>query len=352
MDSARSWRGGQNQVLLSARGMAALGHEVVVGCQKTGILEARCREAGLAVHSLRFHGDLSPGAVLALAQALHQTRPHVVHAHDPHALSAAALACRWIRGPVLVASRRVDFPVKGWLSHRKYLASRRIIAVSRAISRVLEVDGLPADRVRVVYEGVVDRPGADGGREALQEMGIPRDAFVVGNVAALTDHKDHRTLLAAAAHVLRLRPEVRFLIVGDGELRGDLEAQAAALGVTDRVIFTGFRSDLDRLLPALDVFCLSSHMEGLGTSLLDAMAFRRPIVATGAGGIPEAVEDGVTGRVVPVRNPTALAEALLEVLGDDARRAAMGRAGRRRFEERFTAERMVRETLAVYEEAL
>jgi glycosyltransferase involved in cell wall biosynthesis len=169
----------------------------------------------------------------------------------------------------------------------------------------------------------------------------------VGNVAALTDHKDHATLLEAAALVSARRPEARFVIVGDGERRAELEARARALGTAERVIFAGFRDDVDRLLPAFDVFCLSSHLEGLGTSLLDAMCFARPVVATAAGGIPEAVLDGVTGRVVPVRDVRALADALVEVLSHPERREAMGRAGRERFLERFTADAMVEATLRV-----
>ena len=172
----------------------------------------------------------------------------------------------------------------------------------------------------------------------------------MGTVAALTDHKDLGTLLTAAAAVVARRPDVRFVIVGDGEERAALEAQAAVLQLGDRAIFAGFRQDLDRLLPAFDVFCLSSKMEGLGTSLLDAMCFGRPVVATAAGGIPEAVEDGVTGRVVPVQDPAALAAALFDVLADDALRARFGAAGRARFAERFSAERMVDATLAVYAE--
>ena len=121
---------------------------------------------------------------------------------------------------------------------------------------------------------------------------------VVGNVAALTDHKDHATLVEAMALLRPRSPEARFVIVGEGELRPALEGLARERGASDRVVFAGFRTDLDRLLPAFDVFCLSSRLEGLGTSLLDAMAFARPVVATAAGGIPEAVEDGVTGRLV------------------------------------------------------
>jgi len=175
---------------------------------------------------------------------------------------------------------------------------------------------------------------------------------VIGNVAALTDHKDQATLLEAAARVFAARPEARLVIAGEGELRGALEQRARRPDLAGRVVFAGFRDDLDRLLPAFDVFCLSSHMEGLGTSLLDAMCFARPIVATAAGGIPEAVEDGVSGRVVPVRDPEALAGALLELLTDTRRAATLGAAGRARFEAGFSVERMVDATLAAYAEAV
>ena len=350
VDSARGWRGGQNQVWLSARGMAARGHDVLVACRAGGMLAERARAAGLAVREMRFRGDLWPAAALALAWVLREMRPDVVHLHDPHAVSAGLLARRLAGRRPLVATRRVDFALRGFLSRRKYAACDRVIAVSEAIAGVLRRGGLSTERVRLVYEGVPDRRAQTGGREALRELGVPEDAPVVGNVAALTGHKDQATLLAAAARVGVHLPEARFVIVGEGELRGQLEAQARDLGLERRCIFAGFRADLDRLIPAFTVFCLSSHMEGLGTSLLDAMAFGVPVVATAAGGIPEAVTDGITGRLVPPRDPDALAAALVEALQDPARRDAWGRAGRKRFEERFTADRMVEATLAVYAE--
>lgn len=356
VDSAGGWRGGQNQVLLTARGMRDRGHDVLLACRAGGVLESRARDVGLRVAPVSFHGDLSPGAVWSVRRALSSFRPEIVQLHDPHALSAGTLASlgRASEGPsaALVATRRVDFPLRGPLSRLKYRACARVIAVSRAIARVLEADGLDPGRVRIVYEGVSDRPPGAGGAAALRDLGIPPDSPVVGNVAALTDHKDHSTLLEAAARVVARAPEVRFLIVGDGELRQSLEAQARALGLGAHCVFAGFRNDLDVLIPAFSLFCLSSWMEGLGTSLLDAMAFGRPVVATRAGGIPEAVEDGVTGLLVPARDPQALAEALLKLLSAGAQRERMGQAARRRFEERFTADRMVDETLVVYREAL
>src|SRR5262249_23058743 len=207
------------------------------------------------------------------------------------------------------------------------------------------------ERVSLVYEGVPDREPAEGGPEVLRSLGVPDGAPVVGNVAALTGHKDHATLLDAAQVVLRRRPDARFVIAGEGPRRRELEARARERGVAGRVVFAGFRRDVDRLLPAFSVFCLSSHLEGLGTTLLDAMAFGLAVVATAAGGVPEAVEHGVTGLVVPVRRPDALAQALLDVLEDGDLRRRLGAAGRARFLERFTADRMVEETLRVYQAA-
>ena len=348
VDTAVTWRGGQNQVLLTARGQAARGHDVVVACRRGGALESRARDAGVAVRALPFRGDLWPPAVLGLARALRESRAEILQLHDPHAVGSGVAAARLAGGPATVATRRVDFRLRGPLSRWKYGRCGRVVAVSRAIASVLEADGVPRDRVALVYEGVPDREPPAGGTEALRALGVPEGAPVVGNVAALTGHKDHATLLDAAQIVLRRRPDARFVIAGDGPLRGELESRAREQGLEGRVIFAGFRKDVDRLLPAFSVFCLSSHLEGLGTSLLDAMAFGRPVVATAAGGIPEAVEHGVTGLVVPVRNAVALAQALLDVLGDDGLGRRLGVAGRARFLERFTADRMVEETLSVY----
>ena len=352
VDSARTWRGGQNQVLLTAQGMRRLGHEVTVAVCRGGALETRARVVGLETCSVAFHGDLSPTAILGLASELRARRPDIVHAHDPHALSAALFAIRIARTGILVAERRVDFALRGAFSRFKYRQARRIIAASRAIAAVLQNNGISKERIRVVYEGVRDRDPKAGGRELLYGLGVPKDSPVVGNIAALTDHKDHLTLIEAAGIVLKRRNDVRFVIAGEGECRPILEQRLHTTALDDKVLLLGFRDDIDVLLPAFTIFCLSSHMEGLGTSLLDAMAFGLPIVATKAGGIPEAVEDGVTGRVVPVRDPHRLAEALLDLLENPERRSAMGKAGRASFEQRFVVDRMVESTLGVYRELI
>jgi glycosyltransferase involved in cell wall biosynthesis len=347
VDTAASWRGGQNQVLLTASGMAARGQQTAVACRRGGALAARAAAAGLAVRPLPFRGDLWPPAILSLARLLRREAPDALVLHDPHAVSAGLVAARLAGRSFLVAVRRVDFPLRSALSRAKYAACDRIVVVSRAIGAVVESSGIARAKLRLVYEGVPDREPAPGGSEALASLGVPEGAPVVGNVAALTGHKDQATLVEAMALLRQRLPQARLVILGEGELRGALEAMVRERGLGDRVVLAGFRRDLDRLMPAFSVFCLSSRLEGLGTSLLDAMAFGLPVVATAAGGIPEAVEDGTTGRLVPPRDPEALAAALVDVLADEARRLALGRAGRLRFLERFTADHMVDSTLRV-----
>ncbi len=347
VDTARGWRGGQNQVLLTALGMAARGHTVAIACRNGGALEARGRAAGLDMLGMPFSGDLAPRAMLALRGLTARFGPDIVQLHDPHALIPGLLSGAKRR----LATRRVDFPLRGPLSRLKYSACERTLAVSRRIAAVLAESGVPEERIRVVYEGVPDRRAVPGGRAALRAMGAPEDAFVIGNVAALVDHKDHATLLRALALAILRVPKLFLFVLGEGEERGRLEALARDLGITANCRFTGFREDVDRLLPAFDVFCLSSHMEGLGTSLLDAMCFARPIVATAAGGIPEAVEDGVNGRLVKPRSPEAMAEVFVELVTQEDARNRYGAAGRRTFESRFSADRMVDGTLRAYAES-
>lgn len=349
VDTATEWRGGQNQIVVTAEGQKALGHEVLVFANASGQLAERSLAVGLSVHrALVGRGDLSPRTVTATLEAARAFAPDVIHVHESHGLVGAILAARRAAvRPLLVASRRVDFPL-GFVSRLKYGRLDRLLAVSRAVREVLIAGGLSAGKVVLVHEGVKDRPPRPGGREALATLGVPAGALVIGNVAQLVDHKDHATLLRAAAIVLKSRPETRFVICGDGPLREELLALARSLGIAERVIFAGFRADLDALIPAFDIFCLSSHLEGLGTSVLDAMCFGVAVVATRAGGIPDSVVDGETGKLAPPRDHQALADALVEVLASPEIRARYGAVGRARFAKEFTSAAMVEATLAAY----
>jgi L-malate glycosyltransferase len=353
VDTATEWRGGQNQIVLTAEGQIARGHEVAVFANESGRLAERASLASVPVHRARVgRGDLSWRTIWAVRGVVQAFAPDVIHVHESHGLLAAILAARRNpHPPRLVASRRVDFPL-GFASRFKYRRMDRVLAVSKAVRSVLIEGGLPPAKVDVVHEGVKDRPPAPGGRETFLSLGVPNGAKVVGNVAQLVDHKDHATLVRAAAIVLKAHPDCRFLLCGAGPLRTSLDTLARSLGVRERIIFAGFRSDLDALIPCFDVFCLSSHLEGLGTSVLDAMCFSRPVVATRAGGIPDAVIDGETGRLVAPRDHEGLARALVETLASPQVLARYGAAGRERFAKEFTSAAMTEATVASYGGAL
>jgi glycosyltransferase involved in cell wall biosynthesis len=293
-------------------------------------------------------------AAWQLAKVFADAAPDVVHAHDPMAIALSAMALQMKDAPepapLFVASRRVDFHLKRHAFSRwKHRQIDVFVAASRMIAGILAQDGIPDDRIEVVHDGVniglVDRhPVVD----AHAAFGLPHGAPVVGNVAALAPHKGQKHLVAAAARVVRAIPDARFVIVGDGELRAALERQIKDLGLARHVHLAGFRDDALGLMKSFDLFVMSSVTEGLGSSVLEAMAAGRAIVGTRAGGIPEAVADGKTGVLVAPHAPEPMADAIIALLKDDAARQRLGAAGRARVVAEFSIEQMVARTSDVY----
>jgi L-malate glycosyltransferase len=353
IDTARTWRGGQNQVLLTVLGMRALGHRAMLVAHGAGELRQRAAE-GLELLPLAPKTEMDLSAAWRLSRLIKQLRPDVIHAHDPHGVAMAALALSMSTQPVnppLVAARRVDFHIKGnALSRWKYRQVDCFICASDAIRAMLIADGIPASRAVTIHEGIdLGRVAAAPPANLHADLWLPHHAPIVGNVAALVPHKGQRHLIEAAAIVVKTIPDARFVIAGEGELRPALERQIKEHHLEKHVFLLGFRPDVLSVHKAFDVFVMSSVTEGLGTSLLDAMACGKPIVATTAGGIPEVVADGETGLLVPARDHEAMANAIMTLLGDEGLRRAMGAAGEARVRDRFSAERMVQDTLAVYQ---
>ena len=353
IDTARTWRGGQNQVLVTVMGMRAAGHRAMLVAHADGELRRRAEE-GLDFLPLAPRTEMDLSAAWRLSRAIKQLRPDIIHAHDPHGVAMAALALSMSTQPKrakLVAARRVDFRLKGnALSRWKYDQVDRFICASEAIRKILLADGVAPARAVTVHEGIDLGHVAAAPRLAIhEEFWLPHGSPIVGNVAALVPHKGQRHLVEAAALVVREVPDARFVIAGEGELRPTLEHLIKHLNLEKHVILAGFRPDVLSMHKAFDIFVMSSITEGLGTSLLDAMACGRPIVATTAGGMPEVVQDGKTGILVPPRDDRALADGIIRLLKDPALRERMGTAGLALAEARFSAERMVADTLRVYQ---
>lgn len=341
--SGREWRGGQRQVWLLARELQRRGE--VTQAVVTGLgseLAGRLEGDGVPVVPAVWRAGLDPRALAAVIGAARRGAV-LLHAHDAHAVTLAGIASLLTRVP-LVATRRVDFPLR-----RRGLWARaaRIIAISEAVATVLSNDGIPADRLVVVHSGVdldVVRAAAPFGLRA--RLGLAEESPVAVTVGALVPHKDHATLIHAARRLTERFPSLHWAIAGDGELLGVLEWLRDQLGLGDRVHFLGRIPEPEGLIAEADVFVMSSREEGLGTSVLDAMARGIPVASTTAGGLGEMLGGGA-GLLVPAANPEALAEAVARILGDPSLRSALvARAAEA--VRHFTAERMAGEVLAVY----
>lgn len=349
VDSAREYRGGQNQARLLMAGLAGRpGIRQALVASSDSRLSREAAGLGVRVHAARWRPALDPQAVSELRDRLREDW-EVVHAHDGHALQAVLLA-RALTGcasPV-VASRRVDFRIgRPFVWQRANL----ILGVSRRIRDVLVAQGIDRRRVDVVYSGIdpneVARDPAAAAARNLRLAGAGGGGgILVASVGALVGHKDHATFVRAAAVLARRHADARFAVFGEGPERSALEQLIEEHGLEGRFRLPGWFRDASVALGGIDVFVMPSRQEGLGTACIEAMLAHRPIVATSAGGLGELAVDGAF-RPVPPGDPAALAAAIEPLLADAAGRARAGDAARDGAR-RFTAGAMVEGTLRAY----
>ena len=344
--------GAERHVVDLAVALHRRGDDVEVACSADGPLAAELREHGVPVHvamprlvkrrtSLRY--------AWALRRLVRRTRPDVVHAHLYASAAAAAIATVGTDVP-LVVCEQTEAP---WRSRRArvmsrwvYRRARVVVAVSEAIRDLLE-DGfgvLPA-KVALVRNSVTPVPADAAARDGARPP-------TIGTIARLHPEKGLHHLLEAAPRIAAAVPGARFAVVGDGPLRAELEAAAREHGVADRVEFLGARDDARRLMAGFDLLVLPSISEGTPLTIVEAMLAGLPVVASAVGGIPEQVVDGVTGLLVPPRDPDALAAAATRVLSDPELARRLGEAGRARAEAEFSHATTIRRIDAVYARAV
>jgi L-malate glycosyltransferase len=340
--SGREWRGGQRQVWLLSRELRRLGVEQVVVTGRGTELARRSTMAGIRLKLVNWRTSLDPRVLWPLLSQIHR-RPSILHAHDAHALTLAGV-CSTLTGTPLVVTRRVDFPLQrpGY-----WIRADRVIAISQAVADVLVTSGVPRQRIDVIYSGIPVDSLMGVSRLGIRErLGLPPNTRVAANVAALVRHKDHETLLGAAKHLYETQPDLHWVIAGEGELRSRVESRIEALGLGERVHLLGQIDEPARLIADSDLFVMSSRQEGLGTSVLDAMAIGIPIASTAAGGLPEILRDGA-GLLTPPEDPVALAGSVKRLLEEPELRDRLV-AQARIAVLRFSARRMAEEMVSVY----
>lgn len=357
LDSGREWRGGQQQLFLLATGLRrydAVEQQMVL--RQDSVLVQRLMEEGIPVTVLPFCCEADLVSAVRLRQLIGRFRPDVIHVHDSRTLGVLATATMLGHDSKVVAARRVAFPLKrNPLTRLKYnRLSDRIIAVSRFICEMLMAAGIDSGRVEVVYDGI-EWPGDNRPitrAEARGQIRVAEDAFLIGCVGQFTAEKGHDVLISAFAKVAAAFPPAQLLLVGEGELRGQYLQQAEGLGVANKILLPGFVRDLERVWPALDLFVFPSRSEGLGSSLLMAMAHGVPVCASRTGGIPEVVTDGTTGYLFPSGDADTLSQCVLAIIRNPGQSRMLALNARERVRQRFTADRMIQETYKVYTNVL
>ena len=349
-----------------AEGLSARGHEVVVSGPADAAVRQQLEAKGIRYEVLPWVGDVPAPRVdmetlRGLRALIDELRPDVVHAHgqkagllarpvahrrgipsiySPHGLVYRTQLIRPRRG------RRIRYVVNREVERLLGRRTAMLAACSRDESRAAVADRLvAADRARVIEYGVAPDTSLAPHPELLR---VPGTGPLFGIVSTLRDQKGLPDLLEALERLTLAGSPVRFAIVGEGDMRDEIAARIAAGPLRETTRLFDFEGRVEPYLAALDVFVLPSLWEGMPIAVLEAMMMGLPVIATAVSGTPEAVEDSVTGVLIPARDPHALADAMARLAADEAERLRMGAAGRAAAEERFTPERTVSETEAAY----
>jgi L-malate glycosyltransferase len=352
------WRGGEQQVAYLMAGLAVAGVRQEVVCRSGSAMERHCIAHNINHVAWPRFASIDPVMAFRLARFSKKSDATLIHAHDAHAHTMAVMAASLFgMNAQIIVSRRVPFPIgKGILSQWKYhhASVRKIICVSEAVRIAAISSGIDAHKTMTVHSGIdLSRFRSLSRSEALRsELGAGPNSILIGTVAALTAEKDLFTFLETIKRIASASEKpVTAVIAGEGPLLVELEKYASSLGISESVKLLGFRDDVPQLLASLDLFITTPESEGLGTSVLDAMAAGVPVVATSTGGIPEMVIDGQTGLLAPINDDVALGQHSIRILTDPQLADLLVRNAHEHLR-KFSVLRMCESTLAIYRAAL
>ena len=364
LSAARTWRGGEQQLAYLAAELRKAGIRQWICCVKGSMMEAFCREQRFEFFTYRKGFPLNPLVGWRVKKLCKKLKIKILHTHDSHAHTFAMLSVLLGNRTPLVVHRRVDFPIGGnFFSTWKYNHPqiKKIICTSHGIREVTVPGIRDVSKLTVVHSGIdfarfgLSKDGRPIGEATpknrlREEFNVPDSQLVIANVAAIAPHKDYFTFVKTAEILLKNGLSARFFIIGEDG--GEEEAIRNFIREKDlekHFTLTGFRSDIPQLLPGVDLLLFTSKTEGIGGATLEAFACRVPVVATVTGGVPEVVEDGVTGFLAPVGDAAALAAQVQRMLEDETlRKRLIANA----FEKvkHFTKEKTAVGVMAVYEE--
>ena len=355
--------GMQNHLLTLLQGLDQEQFELHLACPGGSELSQLAEATGARIWTVDIADGLKPGldrmAVVALRQVIKTIQPDLIHCHGFKAGLVGRLAAREIPAGVIQtvhnypawasgnqAARILLTAMERWLAN----STGQFITVSQALKQeTLKLAGVAEDKVEVIYNGIEAGAFLNGKKVAARlRLGLNPTRLVVGTVARLAPQKGIGVLLEAMPMLIQWHPGLKAILIGDGPEHKELLLKSLKLGISESVIFTGFRPDLPQILPALDVYVQPSLNEGLAISIIEAMAAGLPVVASRTGGIPELVWPGTTGLLAEPGNPRDLAEKINELLTNREKAARMAAQARERVTLEFDRDQMLARTTAVY----
>lgn len=348
-EAATSFGGQEGRIFKEMTAMRARGHHVEAICQSRAMLVERLSDAGFTVHKVDMDGPVNYlKGVAAVRGILKDGRFDVLNTHSRRDTVIAAMAGRLAGTPLIVRTRHLSNKVGSmwsytWLPHR-------VTTVSDHVRHYLIERGVPANRVATVYSPIV-LPAPVEHSTLRDELGLADDDIVVGCVAVMRATKGHKDLIDAMVPLMTSRPKLHLVFIGGGSpVFEQTQDYIAQLGLQHRIHLMGMRRDVPNLLAGFDVFALATQQEASGTVYVEAQASGLPVVGTNVGGVSEMFRDGVTGILVPPKNPEALTNALQRLIDDPDLRHRMGEAGRKMVWEEavFSPARLAESTEAVY----
>jgi len=351
IDKQRSWTGQINRLFNLAMGLSERGLNIHVIAHPGSQLAQKSRAAGLNVSEIHLRGWRSYISILKLSHYLIRNKVDILHCHSPRDHLVGFIASKFTRIKHIVRTKHNQYPLKsGYWSRLLYRKCSKVIAISEYVRTSLIKDGIEPDLIETIYSAVDTDRFKPGPKPDLiaHELNILPDENVVGCVARLHINKGIEDILYAVKFLLNAHPDKKFkcLLVGGRWQRW--AALAQELGIEHRLVFAGFRQDVPDLLNLFDIFVLPSRKEGLGTSIIEAMASGLPVIASNVGGIPELVTQN-TGILVPPRDPQSLAAAMKFLLQDHRKRIEMGQAAAEKIRAEFSIDRFINHTLELYD---
>lgn len=356
LSSEATWRGGEQQIAYLIDEHLKMGLNVMVACRSNSSFSEYCKKNNISHFDCPFNGSFDWKTVGEIKKICRENKVDIMHCHSGKSHALAVLS--YVRGnkTAIVLSRRVDFPIKSnpwakWKYNHKSI--RKIVCVSDAINSIVKQGVKDQSKVVTVHSGIDFKrfENAKATGFLRKKYSVDQDELIIGNTSAIAPHKDYFTFLNTVKILVDEGLKARFFIIGKGPMEDEIKAYCHELGLQDKVLFTGFLNNIEEVLPELDLFLMTSETEGLGTSLIDALAVGVPVLATAAGGIPEVIVDGFSGLLCPVKSPVELAKSVNRLIADSDLKSQLVKNGKQHAQN-FSKKETARKTLAVYNEIL